>query len=159
MSQASYSTTPDKAFPGLLGDGPHSIYSRANGAGAELKFGVAVIPDSSNPDTQVEAFATGETVLGVVAHEHQNAVAGTSSLSDGDMASVVVKGLVWVLIDQDVAVGDPVFVRHTAGAGEFLGAFRMDADTADAEEITSGAKWVEGGTSANGFALLEINLP
>lgn len=159
MSQTTYSADPSKAFPGMVDAGPTDSLSRANGQGAEMDFGLAVSPDAVNGDTQFEEY-DGSTVLGVLRHEHQLAEAGVSSVASLAEASVLTKGRVWVKIEETIAVGDPVFVRSAAGGGgSEIGAFRNDADTATAIELTSGARWVQGGTAAEGVALLELNLP
>ena len=62
-----------------------------------------------------------------------------------------------VYVDDTVAVGDPVFLRHTAG-GSVVGTFRNDADTANAQAI-AGAKFLSAavGTS-EALALALVNL-
>jgi hypothetical protein len=101
--------------------------------------------------------------LGVSMHSH------AYSKGDGDLdelgddglkptASVAVlrKGTIRVLLEEDVAAGDPVRVRVVAGVGEQLGAFRTSADTTDCA-LCPFAQFVEGG-SDGGTALLEIDM-
>ncbi len=79
-------------------------------------------------------------------------------LEDGETASLVRKGRVWVVVEEAVAVGDDVYFRHTAGGGgSELGAFRNDADTASCDQLTQ-ANWLVGSSGA-GVALLEVNIP
>lgn len=165
----SQSTAPLREMvPGRVGliaeaFGPCDVRSRLN-ASAKSYFGRLVLRDSGSGEDHVAhpagalAAVNGTVIDGIISSTHT-----LESQKDGDepnypakeTLNVVRKGYIWVAIDQDVAVGDPVFVRHTGG-GE--GKFRMDADTANAQDISAVAKWEKGGTAAEGIALLEINL-
>lgn len=131
--------------------------------GAKSYFGRMVVADPSTGEEAIKhPDATGFASLGVVAATH-----AIESQDDGeepnypaeDAVTVINKGRVWVAIEEDVAVGDDVYCRHTAnGAGKLrLGAFRNDDDTANADQITN-ARWVKGGTAADGVALLELDI-
>ena len=164
MSQTSYSIQAPVAFAGLLGDsgGDTHLRSRAVEDAAGVPAGVMLV-DGTDPETQaLLPSSTGQALQGIVAHQQARedlALAGALMLSVGETASLVRKGRVWVVVEEAIAVGDAVFFRHTAGGGgSNLGAFRNDADTASADEITAGAAWVVGSAGA-GVALLEINLP
>jgi hypothetical protein len=56
--------------------------------------------------------------------------------------------------EQDVALGDPVYVRHTSDGGSNTqpGTFRKDADSGNAVQV-KGARWVKAGTAGLGAAL------
>lgn len=153
MSQTSYQVDFDAGFPGLSGDsGPADLLTRSNGTAGAFGLGLAVKEGAAA--NEFAAYTSGSTVLGVTRHEHTAVEAG-GSLAVDQTASILTKGRIWVQIDQTVAIGDPVFVRHTAGTA---GIFRKDADTANASALP-GAKWVKGGTAAEGVALLDLNLP
>ena len=166
MSQTSYTVDPAVGFRGLLADPGADKFaiSLANGAAAAQGFGVAVRRDAANPGEQFDVFsATGQAVAGVLVHTQslQNpSLAGVGGVALLEEATVLRKGRVWVPIEEDIAVGDPVFFRHTAGGGGTeIGAFRNDADTASADALPE-ATWLQGGTAAgDGIALLELNLP
>jgi hypothetical protein len=116
----------------------------------------------TDPDTQAALpSATGEVLAGVVAHQQARedfSLAGDLMLADGEPASLVRKGRVWVSVEEAVTPGDDVFFRHTAGGGGTeLGVFRTDADTASADQV-AGASWLST-TAGAGIALLEINIP
>lgn len=158
MSQTSYSVQAPEAFPGLLGDtNLLDTASRANEEVTDMEFGIGV-KAGTDGSKEMLLMTAGASMLGITAHRHQE----DRSLSGGDgipasggNAELVTKGSVWVRIDQDVVVGDPVFVRV---AGGNQGWFRKDVDIADAE-AAPGARWEKDALAATGHALLEINLP
>lgn len=85
---------------------------------------------------------TGNTADGTQAEE----------IADGDTFPAMRKGSVWVITEDACVQGGDVYTR-IAGTGDF-GAFRSDADTANAIQIT-GARW--GMTSsAGGLNKLEM---
>lgn len=76
----------------------------------------------------------------------------------GDAVDLVPEGQVWVVVEESVVAMDPVFVRFATGAGgSQKGSFRKSADTATAAQLT-GARYLTS-ASANGLALVEINVP
>lgn len=158
MSQLAYADQADRAFAGLLGDSNViDTLSRANEEAVDLEFGIGVMAGTV-ADVEALLPTTGNALLGVVIHRHQedrSLAADDGVPADGGNMELLTKGSIWVHIDQDVAVGDPVFMRIAAGN---QGWFRMDADTANAEAVP-GARWERGGTAAEGLALLEVNLP
>ena len=158
MSQTSYEVKAPEAFAGLLGDtNLLDAASRANEESVDMEFGIGVIPGTDG-SKQMLLPTTGVALLGVTMHRHQEdrSLSGEDGiLADGGNAEVITKGSVWVHIDQDVVVGDPVFVRI---AGGNQGWFRTDVDTADAEAVP-GARWEKDALAATGIALLDINLP
>ncbi len=153
-----------KGSLGLLAEpfGPCDVRSKVQPA-AKSFFGRLVVRDGASADKVKHPTATIsdlQTIEGVVSSSH--AVEQNGSDDPGyaakDAVNVMKKGYIWVAIEETVAVGDPVFVRFAAGTGTKLGAFRNDADTATCVDISSVAKWVEGGTAAQGVALLSLNL-
>lgn len=85
-------------------------------------------------------------------------LAGDAFYAEKSAVSVLTRGRIYVLAEQDVAVGDPVYLRHTAnGAGKDKGQFRKDSDTNKAY-LLAGARFIRG-ASAGSVAVVEINLP
>lgn len=161
MSQTAYAIDPDQAFRGLA-EKIESTQSRANGAGAAVGFGIMVRADSVNPVEQFELFGgASEVPLGVLVHnqaQENPALAGALGVDELEEATVLRRGRVWVVVEEAISIGDDVFFRHTAGGGGTeIGAFRTDADTATADQVTQ-AEWLSE-TAGAGVALLEINLP
>ena len=74
--------------------------------------------------------------------------------------SILSRGMCWVESEVAIVKSDPVYVRFAASASEQRGAFRNDADTADAS-IFPTARWVTNSKSIGGIllAVVEINLP
>lgn len=164
MSQTAYTVEPAVGFRGLLADPNDDSFAipLANGAAAAVGFGIMVRRDVTNPEDQFDNFsATGQAPVGILVHtqaqENPN-LAGDLGVDQLEVASVLRRGRIWVRVEEAVSVGDPVFFRHTAGAGgSELGAFRNDADTATCDQVTSAA-WLQGSAGA-GVALLELNIP
>jgi len=68
------------------------------------------------------------------------------------------KGRIWVYSEQAVNPTLAVFLRHTVNATLVPGDFRVDIDTANAQDISAFAKW-RSTTTAAGLAILEVNAP
>jgi len=125
-------------------------------------FGRMVVDDFAGGEERIKhPTATAQTPLGVVAHSHTvptNEDGLDPNYPAKEAVKVINKGRIWVQIDEDVTVADDVFFRHTANGGlDKLGAFRTDADTARADQITN-ARWVKGGLAADGIALVELDV-
>lgn len=164
MSQTAYTVDPAVGFRGLLGDPNDDSFAipLSNGAAAAVGFGIMVRRDVTNPEDQFDVFsATGQDPVGVLVHTQAQQNPNLADPLGVDLlepASVLRRGRVWVAVEEAVAVGDPVFFRHTAGGGgSEIGAFRNDADTATCDQVTQAA-WLQGSAGA-GVALLELNIP
>lgn len=107
--------------------------------------------------TDVTKYAVG--ILPYRATQMPNWPPGASSKAyqAGDAVSIVRHGAVWVLLEEDAATTDDVYVRYASGTGTVLGAFRKSADTSTAALLPR-SRWLIGGT-AGGLALVELNLP
>ncbi len=162
MSQTSYSASPAAHFAGQLANSMNvGCESMINGSGDDQPFGIAVVRTSTyNVFDTVQS--ADDVVAGVLVHTHArkpSGLTGTNGVEDTGNANVINFGDVYVLPEQTVVIGDPVFVRFSAGVGEQLGAFRKDADTADARELV-GAEWVKGGTTTSPAILrLRLSMP
>ena len=141
----------------------------ANVATVVLPFGHGVVRRTAGANVTAKSVAipsaTGQDIMGVTTRIHSN-VDPTSAdpanqqgaVSPFQDASIVHEGQVWVEVDEAVAAGDPVFMRHTAGGtGPGVpGSFRQDADTARADQL-AGAKF-ESATTGVGLARVSLNL-
>lgn len=151
--------------PGRLGliaepTQPSTIESKVQPA-AKSFFGRLVVADTASGEDAIKhPDAASQVALGVVAATHAIVSSDDSdppAYAAGDTVAVINKGRVWVAIEEDVAVGDDVFFRHTAGSATTLGTFRNDDDTSSCDQLTN-ARWVKGGTAAEGIALLELDV-
>lgn len=104
-----------------------------------------------------------ETFIGIARLDHTREQSylvtgsGGSKYSTGDAVGVVRKGRFHVKIEEDITLGDAVYMRVKDASGKVRGAFRNDADSG-AAILVSGAKWYKSGTVAKGTAVLELNI-
>ena len=169
--QTEYTQEPERAFQGLIADGgPIDIVTRTLELAAGIPFGIALEPGTDPALEVAPTTLTGFVFVGVAAHSHTRedlTQALDLGISDNEPVNVVRKGRVWVPIEQAVTpYTSPVFIRHTVnGALDQLGAFRVDADTARADDLSAVAEYQDSITIAGlphsfvGLALLSINLP
>lgn len=165
MSQTSYSTYQAAAFAGMLADsGEIDVLSYINEeASANLPFGVAVAKGTA--DNGFLAMVNGSSVIvGILAHTHQVDPGRVAASPAGAgvppkyLGNVLKRGRIYVQVEEAVTPASAVFVRHTAGAGGTQkGAFRASADTATAVAWTAARFLTSAG--ANGYAIVEVNLP
>ena len=162
MSQTTYSVEATVAFEGMLGDpsgGPsRRSISLANEDSAAAFFGRGVT-FGTDPDTQFALpSGTGAVLAGITVHRHETQDATDDGIAQDETCELLRGGRIWVLPEDAVTPTSDVYWRHTTGgAGEVIGQFRTDADTAQADQVTS-ARWLTSASAGNP-ALLEINLP
>lgn len=141
---------------------------------SNIPFGVAVSWDIETENQTDErlvhlpgltADVTDQTkIAGIALHAHvkEQATLAANNLGYDPKSelSVLRSGMAWVVSEQVVVKSDPVYVRFVASASEQRGAFRKDADTADASILPT-ARWVNNSRVVNGLnmAIVEINLP
>lgn len=162
--QTAYPLTMTQAFEGALVDGANChIMSGTNVAAASF-FGRACLAVAGFGDRFVQPTGSAGVFLGILVHSHaveQSLVTpGAAGQPVNQPGGILRRGRIWVVTETaitDVTVG--VFYRHTTPGAlpEALGRFRVDADTADATQVTA-AKWLTT-AAAGGLAQLEINLP
>jgi hypothetical protein len=106
--------------------------SKLNNEGAEIPAGVAMV---ENAEGKCDLFdAASDRIAGVVINDYSrdpNGLSGNAAAyADAKMFPLMEEGGLMVVVDQDVATTDPVYVRHTAnGTGKLqLGSFRKDSD-------------------------------
>jgi hypothetical protein len=129
-----------------------SLYIPAQtGAGGTFTAGVSILDGTVNlADFVGVALLDLSMVPNVVPSQDQ-----TAEYHDADTVSVMRKGAIWVETEDACSEGGDVYVRVGTGAGgSQLGAFRSDADTASAVQIT-GARWGKD-SSASGLNVLEL---
>ena len=150
MAQTSYCRIFTNAFAGQLGDsGPSRVGSYVNDQGADIPAGCMV---SHKAEGTADLPAGGSEILaGVVLNSfarNPDDLTGTAAITAGDSMNVLEEGAVWVSCEEAMAVGDAVYVRHTAGAGgSVLGLIRNDADTASCRQV-KGARVLVPSTAA-----------
>ena len=152
--------------PGRLGlaaepFNPSTLETKVQPAGKSY-FGRMVVGDFGGGEERIKhPTAAAQKPLGVVSATHSmpsNEDSDDPNYPAQEAVKVMNKGRIWVAIEEDIAITDDVYFRHTSGgAGTKLGIFRSDADTARADQITN-ARWVKGGTAAEGIALLELDV-
>lgn len=165
MSQTSYGASQPVAFEGMEADaGYDSRVVTATDPTNATNFGRAAILGASEGLFQVPDGADG-TLIGITKHSHSHdpsATSATEGVAATEPVNIMAKGRIWVLPEDDVALGDTVFYRHSnAGAApEGNGRFRTDNDGAsgDVTQITAGARWLSAGLAGTPV-LLEINIP
>ena len=162
--QTSVSYNPSAAIEGQV-DGNGSPEERSYAAGVDITNGRLVVMGAADGRCRLPTAAgdiTGGTALGISRYRATSMVnwpAGqTVPYPQGVTVPVVRRGPVWVKVEEAVAPGDAVFVRHASGAGgTALGAFRKSADTATAAQLP-GAVYLDT-AAANGLARVDLNLP
>lgn len=132
MSQLTYSAQPDLAFAGMLDgalDGA-TLLSRFNEESVSIAYGLMVRQGTAENQI-LNLSAAGQDFLGVTRHDHteiDSAGQAAEIDADGGKASIVRRGRVFVVTEETIAIGDPVFFRFAAGSEPVIGAFRTDRD-------------------------------
>jgi hypothetical protein len=153
--QTSVPITPALGQPGLEYDlAFNDVVTKA--AADPIPFGRYVVFTAEGtcelPDTLAEV--TGND--GGVALRDDSKPSGTG-YAVGDPVRVLVRGRVWVEVEQAVAQSNPAFVRAVAAGNEQQGVFRADADGTDAV-ATPNTNFFLGSTGA-GLAVVSLNVP
>lgn len=143
----------------------HYSNNRVNSFNEEnvvIPFGAPLVRGTRYNDALLPS-ATGQEFVGVAIREIIDESVfddnGDAGYKAGRYFARMTTGLIVVEIETDIAIGDPVFFRHTDNGGFTARKFRNDADGANADEITTGAKWFKPGLASDGYAILELNLP
>jgi hypothetical protein len=171
--QTSYTRAPAGAFAGLLADdAENDIMTLANTeASASMPFGICVAFKTSSPKSDRDAIlpGAGAKLAGIVVHSHDyertftlpdGSVAGeldSVGLIPGAVMAVLVRGAIWVKVQQAVAVGDRLFVCTAANtvytAKGQMGNADESSNTIDATAIGR----FESSSAAGGFAKLRVD--
>lgn len=174
MSQTSYSINiPAVSYPGQLADNMEArdVLS-CLAVAAALAYGILVVRDAANvggfdqlaakaPSLTTDISVMGSPIGVVLADQAraQNPAVASAQYPINSAVPVLRKGRVWVSAETAMTDGANPFVRFAAGAGgSQLGAFRNDADTASAVQMSSGQALVRGTTSGAGYSVIELDL-
>ena len=139
-----------------------SVY---NDTGSVIPYGAVVAYTGTGRNIALPS-ATGFKIAGIVPfvrlYEDAKDSLNRYGYPTERWIQVAKEATIYVYCEEDIAINDAVYVRHTAnGAGKLnVGTgFRNDADTATCDLIpSSNARWVSSG-KAGGFAQLSITLP
>lgn len=142
MSQLTYTQDPAVALEGLAVDVSFDKDIITAIAQLTIPFGRAVVrttggaADDRPPGCKLPV-ATGEVTgggfLGFAMNDTtKEQVAGVASWLDNDSVRIMRSGRIWMIAEDAVTLGAPVFVRFAAGTFPSLGAVRSNADTATA---------------------------
>ncbi len=147
--------------PGMLaGIGPHTIISRTTAPSEIIIFGYGVVIVTGEDRQCKLPSSAGDKILGVALKTHKEQIisVGGAQFDEGETVPVLQQGHIYVLPEQLVIPGDPVYLRHTVGTvGLDPGRWRKDDDTAKATQLTN-AQWLIG-SAAEEVAVLSINIP
>ena len=155
--QSLYNTAPAVAIEGMVADSSRQLDVLSRAANDAIPAGRLVVRQAEGKCKLPVATGeiTGGTALGVAMYD---ALRAAAPYAINDMVPVIHGGRVWVKVEEAVTEGGAVFVRFASGAGGTgLGAFRASADTATAVALP-GAVY-RSSASANGLAIVELNLP
>lgn len=152
MVQTAYLDAPPVGYAGQIATvGLKQVDSLINNSGDVLPYGIGVVRTGER--TADVPSAAGQIFAGVIVRNELGAGVGVAVK---EVMGVVSTGDVYVMPEQTVAYGDPVYMRVTAGDGEQVGAFRKDADGGDAVRVV-GASWFRGGSTSSA-AVLRLRL-
>lgn len=155
----------DKYFEGMIAyTESATIRHGHNTSGGIIAAGKGVIRGAVDETLTLPA-ATGGYFLGVaMLSDTVEKRAGYSIDANGKFGwpddytvSYVRRGVIAVPIDSDCVQGGPVYLIHTASAGQVPGHFRKDANTAAADLVPNAVFWRT--LSAAGVGLIALNLP
>jgi hypothetical protein len=139
---------------GMLADaGGNEIITAYSAAAQEFGKGLQVLTGGG-----VLLPAATANIFGGITVMNNNAVQNATGLAGfaiGQAIPLLRRGRIWVQSEQAVNPTLAVFWKCvSAGFGDF----RVDADTANAKDISAFAKWISVTTGA-GLAILELNYP
>jgi hypothetical protein len=129
--QTSYNIDPAPGVVGAIAESGSKTV-RARCAGGVVRPGQYVVLAGLVAGHPTVA-PTAETRGGVVVRNPYKQ--GDGVYAAGEMFDVLVEGAIWVKTENAVAVNGKAFVRFSASGAEENGAFRSDADTADAVHV------------------------
>lgn len=173
MAQLSYNALIPVAFAGMKADA--AIYrdfveSKINADSVSIPFGVFVAQGGSIGDPgAILPAGSGAVLLGLLVHAFNYARTWTDSngthgeldsvgLVPGAALNVMVKGRMYVTVEEAVAIGDPVFVRYSANGGNTQkGAVRKSDDAGHTINLGKG-RFVSSQATPGGLAIIEIDM-
>ena len=123
--------------------------------GNDIEFGHAVM-DGTDPEKQMKLYADAASVFrGVAGYSPEASDLDNGLFSEGDPVPVIDQGVVTVYVEEAVAVGEDVRIRHEAtGPGNFC----KTAVAGETVKITEGAEWRQDGALGTAVKLF-LNPP
>lgn len=128
-------------------------------AGGAIPMGVGVAKGSADNLCRLPQAST-DKLLGISVLDQSQPMNddGEMVYDMGSMVNVLEQGRIWVTVEDAVVSEGDVYVRYLAGAnGSQRGAFRSDADSSKAAQLT-GAKY-ETSADAGALAIVNVNKP
>lgn len=126
------------------------VYRNAESSAA-LPFGVPVKRTTAADDC-LKCAAETDVIAGFVLRDEKY-FAALENTDDGLVAgatmTVMERGEMHLLCEVAMTLGDPVFIRVVAGAGETYGAVRKTADSTDTVDCSGWAKVVKPGAAGS----------
>jgi hypothetical protein len=157
MPQMTISSDPMPSFEGQIAYPmlPRVVVTRRI-VGGNISYGVAVARASDQSVRLVAAAADITTnFAGIVVRQEYREPNDGLGYSVNVPAPILRKGYIWVGVEGAVTEEAPVYARVTASGGNtVLGAFRADADTANAALVPN-ARFITS-TTAAGLAIVEV---
>jgi hypothetical protein len=142
--QTTYGEFPSAiALEGQLYGGDNLVVTCINKEStASTPFGYAVCFDGSTKNGVLNPDATSDKIRGITVHSHAytqtelgvgtpGAGTGVKGPLPGAFTDVLVKGQIWVKVEEAVVPGDRLFIRAVATGAEVEGACRKSADSSD----------------------------
>lgn len=154
MSQTSYSIQAAQAFAGMLAEFENttrSSISRANEESSAVAFGMPVVAGTDAETQFLLPSGAADVFLGCTVHKHGTEDPTDDGVASGEMCEILRRGKIWVTAEPAVAVGDPVYWRHTTTPG----AWRNDATES---VLVAGAQWATA-AGAGELAVIDFNMP
>lgn len=140
--------------------------TRAANPGEALPFGYGVSLDQTDASGDrivlPDGAGAGARFAGIVmwSSVHANwSLPGNLGVPVTGGTAVARKAMIYVALNQDVALLDPVYLQVTQNGANMPGQFRMDDDGGNAELLSPGFRWERPGTAAAGIAVLDLNFP
>lgn len=165
--QTTYGEFPSAvALEGQLHGGDNLVRVSINKeSAASMPFGYAVCFDTGNGVLNPDA--TSDKIKGITVHSHAysqealgtgTAGAGTAvkGVLPGNFTDVLVRGQIWVKVEEAVVAGDRLFIRAVATGAEVEGAIRKSADGTDCIDSANQGVFMTA-ASAGALALLYVD--
>ena len=155
MSQTSYSVTADAAFAGMLAEfdaTTKSSISRANEESSAVAFGKPAVAGTDPAEQFLLPSGAGDDFLGCTVHMFGTEDPTDDGIANGETAEILRRGKIWVIAADTVAIGDPVYWRHTTAPGTWR-------NVATDSVLVDGAVWATATSGADQLAVIDFNLP
>jgi hypothetical protein len=149
--QTTYGDTAGVAYAGMLSDvEPSRVFSFENADAAAMLSGTFAAKLAASPELKARSLAAvTDAIAGIILHSHaRNNVLAQAGWEVGAEMPLLERGAAYMVSEQTLVVGDPVYVRVAAGAGTVIGAIRKDNDSGTCL-LLRGARVVAGGGVTN----------